>query len=177
MRGCSRSRGGIKDDITAEQYQLQRKRGVNKGIRGRFPLDTIYYVDHKEGNGIYFTPETWSVVSPTVSVGKQEACMRKLSKQQTSRTGSDVRFGGRVKTLRSCGSYFGSRIYPWLMVVSCRCPAAECTCTSSERRPVMFAMHANLEALPEGRQPWLSSEQLVPLRVPLKREHFLPVPI
>lgn len=31
-------------------------------------------------------------------------------------------------------------------------------------------------ALPKGKEPWSSSEQLVPLSVPSKRECFLPVP-
>lgn len=67
MRG-SWSRAGEEIAHTAEQYQPQRKWGVNKGNGGWFPLDTIYFSHHKEGNWLYFTPATWCVVYLVVSM-------------------------------------------------------------------------------------------------------------
>lgn len=191
MRGCSPSRGRARDGVTAERYQLQQKRGVNKGNRGWFPIDTIYSSHHEGGNGLYFTHETWWLVSLVVSMEKTGSVS--LLHQMCSVYCDNVQiksptFSGDSKSFTgsknpNCGLCFGSWLYSWEMTLICRCQAAEC-CSLPLRADeshlwytAVERQHAKLAALPEGKQPRLSSEQLVPLSVPLKREHFLPVPI
>lgn len=174
--------GGVRDGITAEQYQLQRKREVNKGNRGWFPLDTIYFSHHKGGNGLYFTPETWCLVSLVVGVEKTVSVF--LLHQMCSVYCDDVEI--KIPTSSGDSKWFmfwkGTlflRDDPRMQKSGSRMhlqPSSEC-------RRVIFVMHGSkiwahqIAALPEAKQPRLSSEQLVPLSVPLKQEHLLPVPI